>query len=51
MAYTKWLFCKQCWQDRLFEWIYKDHGLFSGGHEEWHCTVCGGCDYEGAQSH
>lgn len=45
----QWFFCKYCWKDRIFEWIYKVHPI--GGHEEWHCTTCGGCDYDTAREH
>ncbi|MBV6396880.1 MAG: hypothetical protein HFACDABA_02482 [Anaerolineales bacterium] len=46
----QWYFCKHCWKDRIFEWIYKSHGIM-GGHNEWHCTTCGGCDYDTAREH
>lgn len=46
----KWLFCLSCYRDQIFEYVYKDHGLFSGGHTEWHCITCGGCSYEPSRS-
>jgi len=51
MPEQKWFFCKSCWKDRIFEWVYKSHGIFSGGHSEWHCTSCGSCDYDTAREH
>ena len=47
----KWFFCLACYADRIFEYIYKDHGLLSGGHTEWHCTTCGACRYDVARGH
>lgn len=47
----RWLFCLHCYRDRIFEWVYKNHGAFSGGHEDWHCTVCSECRYEPARTH
>lgn len=51
MAKQQWLFCKSCYKDRIFELIYKTHGIFGGGHEDWHCTHCGNCDYGPAREH
>lgn len=47
----RWFHCKNCGKDCIFEWVWKDHGLFSGGHTEWHCTVCGSCNYDTAREH
>lgn len=51
MTSQRWFWCKHCSRDRIFEWVYKSHGLFGGGHREWHCTTCGGCDYDTARQH
>jgi len=40
-----WFYCKHCSINRRFEYIFRRHGLFGGGHEDWHCVTCGGCDY------
>lgn len=47
----QWFFCKRCYRDQIFELVYKSHGLLSGGHRDWHCTVCGDCAYDPARSH
>lgn len=46
MADRKRLWCKNCYQETVFEWIFKDHGLFTGNHTDWHCINCRKCDYE-----
>lgn len=45
------LFCKSniCYTNRVFVYKDVDHGLFSGGHKEFHCPVCGKCNYEPAR--
>lgn len=45
-----WLFCRTCHRDRVFEFVYKSHGLL-GGHRDWHCLTCGGCNYDRARQH
>lgn len=47
----KWFYCRSCGRDRIMELVYKDHGLFSGGHKDWHCTTCGSCKYDTARNH
>jgi hypothetical protein len=51
VASQAWLFCKHCYSDRVFAYVYKSHGIFGGGHEDWHCLTCGGCNYEPARKH
>ncbi len=51
MARQSWLFCNRCYRDQIFAFVYKNHGLFSGGHEDWRCTVCGDCNYGPARNH
>jgi hypothetical protein len=46
-----WLFCKVCYRDQVFERKYRDHGILSGGHTDWHCISCNECKYEPARSH
>lgn len=50
MAKQAWMFCKRCHKDQIFMLVYKSHGIF-GGHEDWHCSVCGDCAYESARNH
>ena len=51
MARQQTLFCKsnQCYTNRVFEYRFVDHGLFSGNHTDWHCPVCDRCDYDRAR--
>jgi hypothetical protein len=52
MAQQQWFFCLTCYKDQIFQHIYKSHGMFSGGHTDWHCSVCNDCRYDVArQSH
>jgi hypothetical protein len=51
MAHQMWLFCNHCYADQIFSYVYKNHGVFSGGHEDWHCSRCGGCNYGPARKH
>lgn len=51
MARQCWMFCTHCYRDQIFAYVYKSHGIFGGGHEDWHCSVCGGCKYEPARNH
>ena len=51
MANQMWLFCLHCYEDRMFVKEYRSHGLFGGGHEDWHCSHCHDCRYEAARKH
>ena len=47
MAQQQVLFCKsnQCYTNRVFEYRFRNHGIFSGVHTDWHCPVCDECNY------
>jgi hypothetical protein len=32
MAQQRWLFCRKCYADRIFEYVFKSHGWLSGTH-------------------
>lgn len=49
MAQQMVMFCNKCYRDQMFIHGYKSHGMFGGGHEDWHCSVCGNGDYGPAQ--
>ncbi len=51
MAKRMWLFCLNCFDDRIFNLEYRSHGWMQGGHEDWHCTHCHECRYEVARRH
>jgi hypothetical protein len=39
------LYCQHCNEYTLFEYLHRRHDSFPGGHEDWHCVTCGGCEY------
>jgi hypothetical protein len=40
------LFCADCCEYTIFEYIHRRHASSPDGHEDWHCETCGGCEYD-----